>query len=133
MSPQLPDRDEALKSAVRVALQTRDHAARTPPFGRVWPAAETVRRPAAPWRPAFAAFATILVLAGVSWVYFARDADDGTTDAGLRETAALAQELSSPDYWRVPSDELLAFAAVPLDVNLPSPEGFNVSLEESLL
>jgi hypothetical protein len=53
--------------------------------------------------------------------------------ADLRAATELARELSSPDYWRVPTDDLLAFAAPPLDAELPSPEGFNVSLEESLL
>lgn len=45
----------------------------------------------------------------------------------------LAHELSAPDYWRVPSDELLALSAPPLDASLSLEPGFEVSLEESVL
>ena len=46
---------------------------------------------------------------------------------------ALAHQLSSADYWRVPTDELLVYEAAPLRAELPSPTGLQISLEESLL
>ncbi|MGH8285064.1 MAG: hypothetical protein ACRETT_04785 [Steroidobacteraceae bacterium] len=68
--------------------------------------------------------AAVVVVAALSWMGLERE---------TRLDASLARELSSPDYWRVPTDELLAFAAPPLSADLPSPTGFQVSLEESLL
>ncbi|HEY7754087.1 MAG TPA: hypothetical protein VH856_09755 [Steroidobacteraceae bacterium] len=128
------DRDDArLKAAVTGALQARDRASRTPAFHRLWPA-EGARPPGAGWlRPAFASAAVLAVAAALAWTYLGRREGDAARAVDLRATTELAQELSSPDYWRVPSDELLAFAAPPLSAELPVPEGFNISLEESLL
>lgn len=123
--------DEALKAAVRGGLAARDRAVTVPRFAHTWPGAQHPR--AHGWRPAFAAAAALAAIVAVSWLYLGRDPGEAPAPADLRATTELAQELSSPDYWRVPTDELLAFAAPPLDAELPSPEGFNVSLEESLL
>jgi hypothetical protein len=46
---------------------------------------------------------------------------------------ALAHQLSSTDYWRVPTDRLLAYAAPPLSAGLPPSTDIELSLEESLL
>lgn len=123
--------DEALKAAVRGSLAARDRALTAPRFAQTWPGSQRPR--AHGWRPALAAGAALAAIAAVSWVYLGRDPGEDPAPGDLRATTELARELSSPDYWRVPSDELLAFAAPPLDAELPSPEGFNVSLEESLL
>lgn len=132
MSKADPDReDEALKSAVRGSLAARDRAVTPPRFAQTWPGAQRPR--AHGWRPALAAGAALGALVAVSWVYLGRGPGEAPAPGDLRATTELARELSSPDYWRVPTDELLAFAAPPLNAELPSPEGFNVSLEESLL
>jgi len=126
LSDQNLDRDdERLASALRVGLAARDRSAPPPRFAAVWPGTSTTRRSALTWRPAFAAVATVVVVAGLSWTWINR--------SDTRLDASLARELSAPEYWRVPTDELLAFAAPPLSVDLPSPAGFHVSLEESLL
>jgi hypothetical protein len=126
------DRDgEILKTAVRGGLAARDRAAAAPGFARTWPGSERPR--AHGWRPALAAGAALAAIVAVSWVYLGRGDGEPAASVDLHATTELARVLSSPDYWRVPTDELLAFAAPPLDAELPSPEGFNVSLEESLL
>lgn len=126
------DRDgEALKAAVRGGLAARDRAMAPPGFARTWPGAGPPH--AHGWRPALAAGAALAAIVAVSWVYLGRGDGEPAAPVDLRATTELARALSSPDYWRVPTDELLAFAAPPLDAELPSPEGFNVSLEESLL
>jgi hypothetical protein len=134
MNPQDHDRDDArLKAALAGALQARDRASRTPVFRRLWPA-EGARPPGAGWlRPAFVSAAVLAVAAALSWTWLGRRGDDPVRAIDLRAATELAQELSAPDYWRVPTDELLAFAAPPLSAELPAPDGFNVSLEESLL
>jgi hypothetical protein len=134
MSSRDHERDDApLKAALTGALQARDRASRTPAFHRLWPG-EDVRAPGAGWlRPAFASAAVLAVAAALAWTYLGRREDGAARAVDLRATTELAQELSSPDYWRVPSDELLAFAAPPLSAELPVPDGFDVSLEESLL
>lgn len=130
MSGASTGRDEAaLQGAIHAALCARDRATRAPRFAQLWPtgrASHPVRL-----RPALAACAIVTLLAGLSWVALRREA--AVPQAELRATAQLARELSSSDYWRVPSDDLLAFAAPPLSADLPVPEGFHVSLEESLL
>jgi hypothetical protein len=75
----------------------------------------------------------VVVVAGLSWIWINRSGAPDSSQLEARVDASLARDLSSPDYWRVPTDELLAFAAPPLSVDLPSPTGFHVSLEESLL
>ena len=76
------------------------------------------------WRPLAVSAACALVVAGIVWK---------STDRPARIDPSLAHELSSADYWRVPTDELLAYEAAPLRADLPSPTGLQISLEESLL
>jgi hypothetical protein len=116
--------DTQLATALRDALKERDRVVRPPRFATLWPNRSERRGTLFAWRPIAASAACALVVAGIVWK---------TAERPARIDAALAQQLSSADYWRVPTDELLAFAAPPLDAELPSPEGFNVSLEESLL
>jgi len=134
MNPRDHDHDEArLKTALAGALQARDRALRAPAFHRLWPG-EDARAPGAGWlRPAFASAAVLAVAAALAWTYLGRHEDGAARAVDLRATTELARELSAPGYWRVPSDELLAFAAPPLSAELPVAEGFDVSLEESLL
>lgn len=128
------DRDEErLKTAVRDGLLARDRAVRVPAFARIWPAVDFAPQPLFLRRPAFAAFAALILLAGVSWVFHGRHAGESVSPTDIGAAVELARQLSSPDYWRVPTDDLLAFAAPPLNADLPLPEGFHVSLEESLL
>ncbi len=132
MSNPFDGRDErALRVVVRDGLAARDRSMRPPGFASVWPHA--TRPSASSWRPAFAAFGAVVMLAGGAWVLLSRQGADPTPAAELRVATELARQLSSPDYWRVPTDDLLAFAAPPLSAELPLPEGFHVSLEESLL
>lgn len=133
MSTRPTDHDTALKAVVREALQARDRGLRAPGFSRVWPDSRVGRRAPSVLRPAIAALGAVTLLAGVAWILLGRHAQEYSPDAELRHAAQLARELSSPDYWLVPTDELLAFAAPPLSAELPTPEGFNVSLEDSLL
>lgn len=134
MSDRNLDRDDArLTSALRSGLATRDRSLPPPRFTAVWPGSSTTRRPVLVWRPAFAAVATMVVVAGLSWIWINRSGAPDSSQFKARIDASLARDLSSPDYWRVPTDELLAFAAPPLSFELPSPTGFHVSLEESLL
>lgn len=133
MSHRSSDDDKWLRAAVQDGLLARDRAIRPPGFASVWQAMPSAHRRPVFSRPAFAAFAAVAALAGLSWVFLGRHAPDSVTPTDEDATALLARELSSPDYWRVPTDELLAFAAPPLRADLPSPEGFHVSLEESLL
>ena len=123
--------DEALKAVVRDGLAARDHALPPPRFARAWPGD---RRPrAGAWRPALAGSLALTAIAAVAWMLLARPGGESAPPANLRATTELARELSLPDYWRVPTDDLLAFAAPPLAADLPVPGGFHVSLEESLL
>jgi hypothetical protein len=128
------DRDEErLRVAVRDGLVARDRAMRSPRFACSWPTMAASQRPGASLRPAFATLAAVAVLAGISWLFLERHAGDPKPPADVGAAVELARELSSPDFWRVPTDDLLAFAAPPLSADLPSAEGFHVSLEESLL
>jgi len=132
MSGAHPDRgDQALRAAVRDSFAARDRALPAPRFSRTWPGAQRPR--AQLWRPALAAGAALAAIAALSWTLLDRPYAESAAAADLRAATELARELSSADYWRVPTDELLAFAAPPLSAELPSPGGFHVSLEESLL
>jgi hypothetical protein len=125
-----PD-DSRLAILLREGLAARDRAARTPRFAALWRSDADARASAARWRPVFAASAVLIVLTALSWAWLRPVLlDDSQPDA---LDATLAHELSSPDYWRVPTDELLAFAAPPLSAELPGPTGLEISLEESLL
>lgn len=134
MSDQSLDRDDArLASALRSGLAARDRSAPPPRFAAVWPRSSTTISPPIAWRPAFTAVTAVVIVAGLSWTWINRS---GAPDSAIPEgriDASLARELSSPDYWRVPTDDLLAYAAPPPSIDLPSPTGFHVSLEESLL
>ena len=77
--------------------------------------------------------AGLAAIVAVSWMFLGWPGGESAPPENLRATTELARELSSPDYWRVPTDDLLAFAAPPLNAELPLPDGFHVSLEESLL
>lgn len=134
-APDVGRDDARLASALREGLAARDRSARTPRFATVWPSADAAGAGTFAWRSVFAALAVVAVVAGLVSIWLDRSAaPDSTTQASVAGVdAALARELSSPDYWRVPTDELLAYAAPPLNADLPSPSGFEVSLEESLL
>jgi hypothetical protein len=129
--PTISREDETLKAAVRDGLAARDRALAAPRFANTWPAAERPRM--AVWRPALAGGLALAAIVAVSWMFLGRPGGESAPPADLRATTELARELSSPDYWRVPTDDLLAFAAPPLNAELPLPDGFHVSLEESLL
>ena len=129
--PTLDRDDESLKSAVRDGLGARDRALPPPRFARAWPGEGRPR--AAAWRPALAGGLALAAIVAVSWMFLGRPAGESAPPENLRAATELARELSSPDYWRVPTDDLLAFAAPPLNAELPLPDGFHVSLEESLL
>lgn len=125
--------DDRLKAVVQSGLEARDRSMPAPRFPHAFAGAAESRPRGPILRPAFAALAALAVLAGATWVYSGRQSELPVTDADLHAAAVLARELSSTEYWRVPTDELLAFAAPPLSAELPSPEGFHVSLEETLL
>jgi hypothetical protein len=132
MNDPMPDRDDqALKTAVRDGLAARDRALPAPRFAQAWPGAGRPRADA--WRPALAGGLALAAIAAVSWMFLGRPGSESAPPEDLRAATELARELSSPDYWRVPTDDLLAFAAPPLNAELPLPDGFHVSLEESLL
>ena len=118
------DRDDPrLAAALRTALEQRDRVVRPPRFATMWPDRTERRRPLT-WRPLAVSAACALVVAGIVLK---------STDRPARIDPSLAHELSSADYWRVPTDELLAYEAAPLRADLPSPTGLQISLEESLL
>lgn len=128
MSDPAFDRDDSrLRAALLAALASRDRAARAPRFAALWPS-DRARAPSF-LRPAFAALAVVSLIAGITWSLTGRDAGETEWVAATR----LAEELSAPGYWRVPTDDLLAYAAPPLSAELPAPDGLEISLEESLL
>lgn len=129
--PTLNREDETLKSAVRDGLAARDRALPPPRFAHAWPGERRPRVGA--WRPALAGGLALAAIVAVSWMFLGRPGGESAPPEDLRATTELARALSSPDYWRVPTDDLLAFAAPPLNAELPLPDGFHVSLEESLL
>jgi hypothetical protein len=116
--------DTQLATALRDALKERDRVVRPPRFATLWPNRSERRGTLFAWRPIAASAACALVVAGIVWK---------TAERPARIDAALAQQLSSADYWRVPTDELLVYEAAPLRADLPSPTGLQISLEESLL
>jgi hypothetical protein len=129
--PTIGREDETLKAAVRDGLTARDRALPPPRFAHAWPGAGRPR--AIAWRPALAGGLALAAIVAVSWMFLGRPGGESAPSDDLRDATELARELSSPDYWRVPTDDLLAFAAPPLNAELPLPDGFHVSLEESLL
>ena len=119
------DRDDArLAAALRTALEQRDRVVRPPRFAAMWAERSERHRTVLAWRPLAASAACALVVAGIVWK---------STDRPARIDPSLAHQLSSAAYWRVPTDELLAYEAAPLRAELPSPTGLQISLEESLL
>jgi hypothetical protein len=115
--------DTQLAAALHAALKERDRATRPPRFTTLWSGSER-RRATFAWRPIAVSAACALVVAGIVWK---------STERPGRIDPALAHRLSSADYWRVPTDELLVYEAAPLRADLPSPTGLQISLEESLL
>lgn len=116
--------DTRLATALHAALKERDRVVRPPRFATSWPDRSERRGSGFWWRPLAASAACALVVAGIVWQ---------STERPGRIDPALAQQLSSDDYWRVPTDELLVYEAAPLRADLPSPAGLQISLEESLL
>jgi hypothetical protein len=116
--------DTRLATALRAALKERDRVVRPPRFAALWPDRSERRGTQFAWRALATSAACALVVAGIVWKLAERPG---------RIDAALAQQLSSDDYWRVPTDELLVYEAAPLRAELPSPTGLQISLEESLL
>jgi hypothetical protein len=114
--------DSQLATALRAALEQRDRVVRPPRFAAMWRERSERRRPMLAWGPLAAACA--LVVAGIVWQ---------SIDRPVPIDPSLAHRLSSADYWRVPTDELLAYEAAPLHADLPAPAGLQISLEESLL
>lgn len=116
--------DTRLAAALQAALEERDRVVRPPRFATLWPDGSERRRTWLAWRPLAVSAACALVVAGIVWT---------STHRPAPIDAALARQLSSADYWRVPTDELLFYEAAPLRADLPSPTGLQISLEESLL
>lgn len=116
--------DHDLSAALRAALEQRDRAVRPPDFAAMWTDRSERRRPMLPWRPLVASAACALAVVGIVWK---------STERPAHLDPALAHQLSSAEYWRVPTDDVLVYEAAPLSADLPSPTGLTVSLEESLL
>jgi hypothetical protein len=116
--------DTQLAAALHAALKERDRVVRPPRFATLWPERGEHRRSAFTWPPLAAGVACTLAVAVIVWT---------STDRPSPIDPALAHRLSSADYWRVPTDELLVYEAAPLRAELPSPTGLQISLEESLL
>jgi hypothetical protein len=116
--------DHDLAAALRAALEQRDRAVRPPHFAPMWTDRGERRRPLLPWRPLVASAACALVVAGIVW---------NSTQRPAHLDPVLAHQLSSAEYWRVPTDDVLVYEAAPLSADLPSPTGLQISLEESLL
>jgi hypothetical protein len=122
----MTDRDESqLAATLRAALEQRDRVVKPPRFATLWSERSERRRTLITWRPLAASAICALVVAGIVW----RSTDHSTPSIDPQ----LAHQLSSADYWRVPTDKLLAYEAAPLHADLPSPTGFQISLEESVL
>ena len=125
MSDHDNDRDDSqLAALLRTALEQRDRVVRPPRFATMWMDRTERRRPLLAWRPLAASAVCALVVAGIVWQ---------STQRPTGIDPALAHRLSSEEYWRVPTDELLVYQAAPLHADLPSPAGLEISLEESLL
>ena len=122
----MTDHDESqLAAVIRAALEQRDRIVKPPRFATMWTERSERRRTLLTWRPLAASAICALVVAGIVW----RSTDHSTPPIDPQ----LAHQLSSADYWRVPTDKLLAYEAAPLRADLPSPTGFQISLEESVL
>jgi hypothetical protein len=117
--------DTRLAAALRTALEQRDRVVRSPRFATVWPSGSERRRSTRTWLPLAASVASVVAVAGLVWT--------STHRPETRIDPTLARQLSSADYWRVPTDELLSYEAAPLHADLPTPTGLQISLEESLL
>ena len=122
----MTDRDESqLAAALRAALEARDRIVKPPRLAAMWTGERSARRGSGCALCALAASAICaIVVVGIVL---------RSTDRPTPIDAALARQLSSADYWRVPTDKLLAYEAAPLRADLPSPTGFQISLEESVL
>jgi hypothetical protein len=121
--------DADLAQVLRAGLTARDREVRVPSFRTLW---SRESRPAFPlWRKALAASLAVAIVAALLPFWIVGLPGRGGEDAAVSIDTALAHELSSRDFWRVPSDELLAFSAPPLSAPLPEP--YEISLEESLL
>jgi hypothetical protein len=122
----MTDRDESqLAAALRTALEERDRVVKPPRFATLWAERSERRRTLFTWGPLAAGAICALVVAGIVW--------RSTNHSATPIDPQLAHQLSSADYWRVPTDKLLAYEAAALRADLPSPTGFQISLEESVL
>lgn len=110
--------------ALRAALERRDSRVRAPRFATLW-SQPGARRRTRGLLPVAASALSMIVVAGLVWT--------STHRPQTRIDAALAHRLSSAEYWRVPTDELLTYQAAPLRADLPVPDGLQISLEDSLL
>jgi hypothetical protein len=117
--------DSQLATRLHAALEERDRVVRPPQFATMWPERSERRRVAFAWRAVAATAMSALVVAGIVW--------KSTDHPATAIDPALVHQLSSADYWRVPTDELLTYEAAPLRADLPSPTGIQISLEESVL
>jgi hypothetical protein len=117
---------DGLRAALREALSVRDATVDAPSFEALAARDSSPSRPF-DWRPAVAMTAsTLIVVAGVL-LWTNEKAKIPMLDAHLVE------KLSPASYWRVPSDELLAYAPAPVSLDIAIDSGLPVSLEESLL
>jgi hypothetical protein len=118
------DDDIRLAAELRAALEQRDRVVRAPRFASLWAKQSEAHWTTRAWRPLTASAAGAIVIAALIWT---------RTDSPTPIDPALAHRLSSADYWRVPTDAVLAYEAAPLRADLPSPTRPDFSLEESLL
>ena len=135
------DADGKLRARLREALATRDRQMPARAFQRMWPGERSRVGDAATgtWRMGLrvaTAFAVAGVVAVALWATRAAWPPGSTSTAPSHLASldhSIAAQLSSSDYWRVPSDRLLALSPPPLAAPLPDATGFDVSLEESVL
>ncbi len=131
MNDRRMDDDTDLARVLREGLSARDREVRAPSFRSLW---LRESRPALPlWRKAVAASVAAVIVAALLPFWIVGLPGRSGQGASPPIDAALAQELSSRDFWRVPSDELLAFSAPPLSAPFPESYDYEISLEESLL
>jgi len=126
---EIPESDQRLSGALRCALAARDAALPARSFESAWTSTTTSRMPTR-WRPAFAALAMAAAIGALSWTLIGPMAEPPSSTA---LDPVLVHEMSSEDFWRVPTDELLAHAHPAAGIVLPSPQTMELSLEESLL
>jgi hypothetical protein len=126
MTDHSDERDDALlAAALRTVLEQRDRVVRPQRFATMWPGGSERGRSTRTWLPLAASVASVVAVAGLVWT--------STHRPETRIDPSPARQLSSADYWRVPTDELRAYEAAPLHADLPTPTGLQISLEESLL